>query len=279
MKLSFLPVFLATMMCFSTSYAIAYMTQENSDHSFPKNLLLRYADGTLVPTGRELTKLIDEVDFSQVDSVNVRTVAGDISVVTTDEPEVKIEVKGEFFRDDFFEWSLENNILNLKLNEEAEKKGSFFTFSFPINSALIKLHIPEKELQKIQINSVSGDIDLNLKKAVNVTLSSVSGDMDVKVDARDLDLKSVSGDMEITLNSSEALLNARSTSGDIHVHIIEKDLNAEVVFKSVSGDFDSNGVTDQSGEDYGRNNLKFGEGKGRLSIRTVSGDGSFSVKP
>jgi DUF4097 and DUF4098 domain-containing protein YvlB len=279
MRLSFISVLLATLMCFSTSCAIAYMTEdENSEHHYPKNLLLRYADGTMIPRAQELTKMVDEVDFSQVESVNVKTVAGDITVISTDEPEVKIEVKGEFFRDDFFEWSLEDKVLTLRLNEDANKKiGGFFSFSFPINSSSIKLHMPEKDLEKIEITSVSGDIDIDLKKVLNVVLGSVSGDINIKLDARDLDLKTVSGDINIALETSEALFNARSTSGDVNVNILDKELNAEVVFKSVSGDFSYNGKTDESGEGYGSNNLKFGEGKGRLSIRTVSGDGSLKT--
>jgi len=277
MNINFFPVLMATMMCFSTSYAIAYMTDDNKEHSYPKNILLRYADGTLIPRGQKLTKLVDEVDFAQVESLDVRTVAGDVRIVATEEPEVKIEVKGEFFRDDFFEWSLEEKVLTLRLNEERKRGSGFFTFNLPISSASMIIHVPKKDLERLQINSVSGDISVDAHKILNVNLATVSGDVDLQVDALDLDLKSVSGDLNITLATSEALLNARSTSGDININLMEQDLNAEVIFKSVSGEFTYNGERDRSGKGYGSNNLKFGEGKGRLQIRTVSGDGSLST--
>ena len=178
--------------------------------------------------------------------------------------------------------SVENNTLKVISNNQ---KKCFFCFTSK-REAIIAL--PEKlydvtletksgditssiNFNKAEINTTSGDIELNNVKdaIINVT----SGD--IKIDAVDsLAIKSTSGDVEI--NKINKYLNIETTSGDIVI----KDLTilANSSIKVTSGDID---IYKASNDIYYNTSVKSGDvrvnnnnrkANYELNIETTSGD-------
>lgn len=141
----------------------------------------------------------------------------------------------------------------------------------------------------IMINTASGDIDISDVEG-EVSLQTVSGDLDAAVSGS-LKSQSVSGDMNITGKSVKEL-KLRTTSGDICLDspmgqetetkidtvsgdvaiVIKGDPSVSVECGTVSGDIDC----EREMSDLRRSGRtlkgRIGEGQGKLSIKTVSGD-------
>ena len=146
-----------------------------------------------------------------------------------------------------------------------------------VNSAPIRIEVPDGQMEEIELNSRSGDIqcscamarkmtvkstsgDVNMdpvteKTAEKLTVSTVSGDTEVHGSALDGEISSMSGDvtadgvfetLEIKSTSGEAVftgsvleLTISSISGDAEVTVENKTLR-RINAKSTSGDVEIN---------------------------------------
>lgn len=103
----------------------------------------------------------------------------------------------------------------------------------------VELSLPQHNWTSIRAVSVNGDVSLGLlAEAERVELSSVSGDVEGHIsDVKHLKLTSVSGDVDFDTNAENA--NCSSVSGDVHLRGDYGDLKAS----SVSGDVNIAGST------------------------------------
>jgi DUF4097 and DUF4098 domain-containing protein YvlB len=137
------------------------------------------------------------------------------------------------------------------------------------------------------IHTVSGDIDIDQADFRTLTVQSVSGDIGLRDIQGKSSAKTVSGDIQLSHQGSEAVametvsgdidldqdgrvtsISASSVSGDIRTRISESDYTAEVSLKS--GDLDNH--THLYAEKRHKNDWVIGEGTGKVSLTTRSGD-------
>lgn len=144
------------------------------------------------------------------------------------------------------------------------------------------------------MNTVSGDIIIE-DVAGSVLASTISGDLALSVTATEVRLDTVSGDLVLEMATVDQLA-ARSVSGSMEI-IGKLNPAGQIDLSSVSGDIrlglqsGLNATVDLDGGMSGaienrlneleakthfparqRLNAVFGDGKGRVSVRTVSAD-------
>jgi len=89
------------------------------------------------------------------------------------------------------------------------------------------------QLEKVDLNSVSGDVRVRGDVADNATVKTVSGDVDLEQVHGDVSVQTVSGDLRAKGIAGSA--DAKSVSGDIR---LESLAAGDVRFNSVSGDIE-----------------------------------------
>jgi hypothetical protein len=139
--------------------------------------------------------------------------------------------------------------------------------------------------------SVSGDLDVNAPAATLLKLSTVSGDATVQNGSGKLvaesvsgdlhilggyygaiDAQSVSGDVDIAAKTSpQAWIKAETMSGDVH-YAAPGNLSADVTLETFSGDAHSAFTGTIAAKDSRRTTMRVGDGQGRISLTSFSGD-------
>lgn len=122
----------------------------------------------------------------------------------------------------------------------------------------------------VSIESMSGDIVLDASVAVALTARSVSGDLHLRAPLLDaISAATTSGDVDIDAALGDASDHViSSVSGDVRL-VTASDVRLEA--QTVSGDIRSSGTVRGEGG-RGRRTLVAGEGRVRVSVRTMSGD-------
>ena len=122
----------------------------------------------------------------------------------------------------------------------------------------------------MSIESMSGDIVVDASVALALTVRSVSGDLHLRAPSLDaISAATTSGDVDIDAALGEASDHTiSSVSGDVRL-ATPSDVRLEA--QTVSGDIRSSGAVRGDGG-RGRRTLVAGEGRVRVSVRTMSGD-------
>ena len=125
-------------------------------------------------------------------------------------------------------------------------------------------------------STISGDLALSVT-ATDVRLDTVSGDLVIEMAAVDhLAVRSVSGSMDITGELNPAgQIDLSSVSGDIRLGL-QSGLSATVDLEGGMSGAIENKLSELEAQTHfparQRLNAVFGDGKGRVSVRTVSAD-------
>lgn len=90
-------------------------------------------------------------------------------------------------------------------------------------SLKIRLSIPEDFKGKLQIKTISGDMELNSLTLNSLQLQSVSGDVAVRgASVKSLEQNSVSGDVKLE-NKIRGTLNLKTVSGDLEIRLVKAE--------------------------------------------------------
>ena len=147
----------------------------------------------------------------------------------------------------------------------------------------------------LQVNTVSGDVNLTAHDGHHAQFKTVSGDVKVSGTDGDFTLNTVSGDAMVTLGdltraqletvsgdisvvagtlAAQGQLDATSVSGDLQVRFAAPP-DADIEVQTFSGDINNCFGPKPSEEKYGpgsRLNFRSGKGGGRVHIDSKSGD-------
>lgn len=172
----------------------------------------------------------DQSFFSDdVENVVIATDNYDVNVIVSDDNSFGYHIsncnKKKLF--DFHSY-VEGNTYDFRLTHK--KKNSS-------GSGQVDIYVPNKYLNSIEINivsgdanvdayvnethisSVSGDVNINTSSAI-VEISSVSGDINVNAPASDINVTSVNGDVNLELRPErDGSLNVNATNGDINIQL------------------------------------------------------------
>lgn len=221
-------------------------------------------------------------------SIEVDVKTSDITFTVSDVKDVEVKIPD----DPRFEIIDNGGILKIK-----EKTSQSFLFSrhhtirilFPKNVVLEKFHVKtmsgdidiasKVEIQHIDLESLSGDIEIEKVTSKQCEVNSTSGDLHLyQVKIQEVNLETVSGSIEISESDIEKC-DASSVSGDIESESLEA---IEMQCTTVSGDIDVQ--LDMSQEDYFievhklMKTTKIGKGPNLLKLSTTSGDVEYEFK-
>lgn len=226
---------------------------------------------------------VQPIESGQITSLKIDTVATDVELITIqNEDEARVELVGKTTE------RLQSKVV-VKTDEEAltvevrSKKNKWFNFDFYMPTLTLKVFIPEKLYDSVQINGVSTDISIQNIAAKSLTIETVSGDIDGEVLRFNRGkLKSVSGDVRLEEIEGEVEVNLES--GDVSLFM--NDLTKSVKVKTISGDIEvvsSKEPTDVtfdvstiSGDvnlfDKYNNSATIGNGSAVIELEATSGD-------
>jgi Putative adhesin len=128
----------------------------------------------------------------------------------------------------------------------------------------------------IRIKSVSGDVQATDYVGA-VEGSSVSGDVEIHGRVRNCELHTVSGDISVDLEpeSGGRESHLKTISGDVELGLLSSSCVCE--FHTASGDLECDTAARIMREGRKDRRVIIGDGRGRLFVRTVSGD--LTIKP
>ena len=128
----------------------------------------------------------------------------------------------------------------------------------------------------MRIKSVSGDVHLGDYYGA-VEGSSVSGDVEIRGRVRACELHTVSGDISIDLEPESGGRESRlkTISGDVDVGMLTSSCVCE--YHTASGDLECEAPARIMREGRKDRTVILGDGRSRLSVRTVSGD--LTIRP
>ena len=142
----------------------------------------------------------------------------------------------------------------------------------------VYLDLPEAELEEMDLNSKSGDIDAKVKMPAKLNAHSMSGDIRVEAigseRAEKIAISAMSGEIELEGNAGAIVLS--SMSGDVEAHGIYR--NADM--KSTSGDVELEGEAEEirMNSVSGDVTIKLNNTTAR-SIQAASTSGDVEIEP
>lgn len=125
----------------------------------------------------------------------------------------------------------------------------------------------------LKLDTGSGDVTLTDGKAGTLSVETGSGNIDAKSSAGDeLTFDTGSGDVDVALTATFRSLHIETGSGNVTLQV-PPELGAQVELDTGSGDIDLGGLTLQVRHvQHDHIEGVLGDGKGRLSVETGSGD-------
>lgn len=277
--------------------------------------LLETTKEVTVSKGSGSISEIKEFDIAPISKVMVDTVSTDVNVILWNGDKIKVHFHGtasEMSRAPKLETSLNGDKLDISIKYPNQITS---IFNFSLNTKL-DLYIPENYKKSMNIETVSGEINIDKLEADNFNASTTSGDVNINtIVANITDFESVSGAINIKALSSKRN-EFETTSGDIKIETVTGDISAdsvsgsitasysvfnnEVEAETVSGDVDLSlpqasefkvDFSSTSGEldnDFPlvvmgkveKRNVKgiVGNGQKTIRVETISGDAGINIK-
>lgn len=212
------------------SFSVGY--NKNRGGFFCENSRVRKVEGTVLPS-----RALKGIDVQ---------VNGDVDILLDDDPDSDIILDGDVE-------NLETRVSDdgvLSIRQGSTATSAFF-FLRGLASADVKLTLPRRFWDFLQISTVSGDVDVDMGLEVGqLSVKTASGDVQLNsLEFQELIFKSASGDLD-TGDLSGRTVHAESSSGDIQL----------------TGRFDAVRVNTASGE------ISLEGGARELRCNTASGD-------
>ena len=244
-----------------------------------------------------------KINLMGAEELELNSIGTDIKFELSDSNDIEIEFADDFYnkpdaRKEIF--TRANKAIKLDVSEfvgdEQRLQFNFKSgksFNLQIENVPMLIKIP-KQIKKIKIVTVSGNIkisNLNLEEAKVDTISgdvlfkeseleslklqSTSGDFKFSGKLGQVEITSVSGDVKFELEKSTSHAKIQTTSGDVKVELSQK-FNFEIEFNTVSGVGKLNDdIRFTSGAELKTQGVS-GEKMGLWKVQTVSGD--FKIK-
>ena len=158
-----------------------------------------------------------------------------------------------------------SGVLEIRFREDIDNIFGWLSLDANMPEKKLTMEVPASllaQLDELNIDSVSANIDLSGVYGMKTKLSTVSGDVELKV--------ALAPDGEISMES---------VSGDL-VLMMPRDLSAEVSGESFSGDLSAPDAKIQR-EEFGPGSsfrARYGAGKGEVRMETFSGDATLRLQ-
>lgn len=250
-----------------------------------------------------MTSNTETIDVSSIKNITVDWVSGQINIEKSDDDSISIsesyENGGNVSEEDKLRYKIDGDELIIRYKESQW----YFGFGMQKSKALTLL-LPEKEYNKLKIDTTSAELNVSDAQAGEISVDSVSGKQTFKnISTNSFDIDNVSGNLEFTgcksgsldcdgvsgrINYSGSItgsIDVNTVSGDTSVKTdttpdkIESDSTSAkftlwlpsnatftATFDSVSGNFNSDFATMHKGGKY-----ICGSGQSSFNFDSVSG--------
>lgn len=244
-------------------------------------LLVKPNDITFFGTNEKASLVYDEDITVPINNIKINSISADIEIREVEQEQINMKIYSSKKED--VTYTTNNDTLEIKDNTNHSCIGFC-----NIESNNIIITIPKESVFNIDIETISGDVNVESNLNTITNIKTTSGDIDIQ-DAKKSSLTSVSGDISVNKVGD---LKLKTTSGDIEIEEIAKSCDIKTIsgeidiekvnlennskIETKSGDVeisktDSYIVTETtSGETRTSNNNRYS--KTELYIKTISGD-------
>ncbi len=170
---------------------------------------------------------------SEVTTLDIDFRAGIIEFVPVKTNTITV-TQTSFFKIPPVNIQLKNGILEI----QEQKNNQRGLFVFQSNSSFLKIEVPAKHFDSIQVNMTSGECTGTDLACDNLTITITSGEVELVGLFENIYTKQTSGDIEITTNKVPQTIDAKMTSGEMTVTIPDNDGFVATINKT-SGSIDS----------------------------------------
>lgn len=195
--------------------------------------LLTTAKDVSVKNGSGSIDETKEFNIAPISKVMVDTVSSEVNIIISKDDNIVVHFYGtasELSRAPKLEASLNGDTLDISI-KYPNQITSIFNFSLDTK---LDLYIPEKYKKSMDVETVSGKINIDKLEVDNFKANTTSGDVNIKsIVANITDFSSVSGAFDI--KSLSAKTNEfETTSGDIKIEAISGDIIANSISGSIT---------------------------------------------
>ena len=174
-----------------------------------------------------------EYTFNSISEMEIDLVSSHLEIEAIDTNEIKVIVSGTKL--DWIEVKQKGAMLNIR------HKSSFFNFGFFQGYVNVKVIIPQRMLDEIDIDTVSGGVVIKEVQAKKMVVNSVSGKMWLdQIDFDLLDFDTVSGNVDLLVKGDFNQIDGDSVSGSTTIWLEGVDcveLNADTLSGQVINEF------------------------------------------
>ena len=248
------------------------------------SLLLVVAGGILliftvsnVFDNKETKKIIEDASFSNIEAL---TNNASVEILPTKDPQATVEYSGGNKKAKFiFNVNVKRDTLNVELKQ---KRRFFFWFGFNTKDLKLTISLPEKQYDRIQVESDNGRITAETLEAEMLKLDTDNGQIhvintktetvDVETDNGQIIFEHVEGEISgrtdngkisMTTKSLNQPINLETDNGSIEIKTDSEPTNATIETKI------DNGKVTIFGNDSKR--AIFGNGKHLINLQTDNG--------
>lgn len=248
-------------------------------------LLLIGGAGSLVTFSKANTALLvskeREVSVANVKDIQLETDNAAVEIIPVKEDTAKIELTGKRNPDYTldFEADVQGDTLVVKLDQQQRK---FFNFSFIFSSLTLKVYLPEKNYQSMQVTNNNGHVELGQLPVKKLSVQTDNGQIDLRnIVSDDVTVEADNG--KISIDHVEGTLKGRLSNG--HIKVLTKDLDRPIQLKTNNGSIviqtekEPTNVRFEVHKDNGKINIldqysgnaQFGKGENLIELTTNNG--------
>lgn len=221
---------------------------------------------------------INETDFANVD---VETENAEIEIIPTTGSTATVEFTGNRKNDERYQLNteVEENTLHIMVKE---MRKLLFSFDFSFSSPTLKVYLPEKMYDSVQIETSNGRIQTDGFKINDVHVKTSNGKIElsnieskevaaktsngsIKLDNVDgvITGKTSNGGMSLITDSLDRAIDLETSNGKIHIQTENEPTNVTFDIKRNNGN-----VTVFGDSDW---NTVFGNGENLIKLKTSNG--------
>lgn len=242
-------------------------------------------------SGSHTYSAASEFEVSDITSIDLDWVAGDVYIQTGDVSEITVREYGEngenavFDSSDVMRYKTSGTKLYIRFRSPGRyqnlRKKLYITLpddlsqtiDLNVNTVSANISIDGQDLlysDNVDIETVSGDVTLSLD-CKDLDINSVSGEINLSGSVKDADIETVSSNIGVSLSSNPSELSFNTVSGNIDVNL--PDELEDIDIETVSGRISVNGTTAKKELD-----TENSAGIGELDADTVSGNITVTTK-
>ncbi|MFJ7935954.1 DUF4097 family beta strand repeat-containing protein [Sporosarcina sp. NPDC096371] len=223
-------------------------------------------------------KEIDDLSFT---NIAVLTDNATVEIVSTKDPVATVEYTGKMKKKTkyTFEADVKGDTLSVHFKE---KRKGFFHFGISAMNLTLTVSLPEKEYDRLQVETNNGRIVAQHIQAKDVALETDNGRLELKhVDAKSIHVKTDNG--RILFEDVKGKINAKTDNG--RIALIASNLDQSIELETDNGRIDiqtekepTNATIDAKTDNgrvelFGQENkhVTFGKGENLIKLRTDNG--------